>query len=103
MAARFSDKFTTETEPLVFDFSRVLASGETLSTCSSSASVVEGTDASPSSLLSGSPSISGNTVVQKVTAGTSGVLYRIVISTVTSASNTYTLVGDIKVVSPTVV
>ena len=52
MAESFSYKITTEVKSLSFDFSQVLASGETLSTSTCTVIVVDGTDATPSNLLS---------------------------------------------------
>ena len=48
MAEAFSYKFVTEIKPLSFDFSQVLASGETLSTSTCSVHVIDGVDANPS-------------------------------------------------------
>jgi hypothetical protein len=100
MPEAFSYKFTTEDKPLSFDFSQMLATGETISTASCSALVIDGTDASPSSLLSGSATISGTKVYQRVHNGTAGVTYRLVMTITTSASNTLVAVGDLPVTDP---
>lgn len=60
---------------VVFDFSRFLAVGETISSATTTATVYSGTDASPSSSISGSASISGGSVTQTITGGTVGVTY----------------------------
>jgi bifunctional N-acetylglucosamine-1-phosphate-uridyltransferase/glucosamine-1-phosphate-acetyltransferase GlmU-like protein len=100
MAENFSYKFVAENKPLSFEFSEVLASGESLSTASCSVIVLDGTDASPSSLLSGSATITGTKVYQRVHNGTAGVTYRIIVTVTTSAGSTLVAVGDIPVYSP---
>jgi len=100
MAESFSYKFTTENKPLSFDFSQVLATGESLSTASCSVLVIDGTDASPSNLLSGGASIIGSKIYQQVHNGTAGVTYRLVATVTTSAGNTLVALGDLPVYSP---
>ena len=101
MAENFSYKFVTEVKPLSFDFSQVLATGETLSTSSCSVLVIDGVDASPSNLLSGGTSIIGNKVYQQVQNGVAGVTYRLVVTVTTSAGNTLVALGDLPVYSTT--
>lgn len=84
-------KFVGETRPYTFDFTSVLAVGETISTKAVVATVYSGTDSSPSSLISGAASNSGAVVSQKLTAGTAGVIYLLVCTITTSSSNTYLL------------
>ena len=93
-------KHTSETISQVFDFISLLAIGETLSTASVAATVYSGTDASPSSIISGSASISGTKVTQLITGGTLGVTYSLVCTVTTSASQTLTLMGFLAVVPP---
>ena len=81
-------KTPTESEPLGFDFAVDLATGETISTAPFTMAVVEGTDASPSSMLSGSPAISGTEVRQRVVGGVVGVTYELSCTITTSMSNT---------------
>ena len=81
-----------------FDFSSLLASGETISTQTVVATVYSGTDASPSSIVSGSASASGAIVTQKITAGTVGVLYELMCTITTSASQTLQLCGILAVI-----
>lgn len=82
-----------ETRNEVFDFISRLAVSETLSTASVAATVYSGTDASPSSVVSGSASISGTKVTQKLTGGVLGVTYLIVCTVTTSAGQTLLLQG----------
>ena len=99
MAEAFSYKLTTENELFAFDFSQVLASGETLSTATCSVIVMNGTDPSPSSILVGSAAISGAKANQRISGGVSEVTYRLVMTVTTSLGNTYTSVGDLPVYS----
>lgn len=103
MADTFSYKITTEVRPLTFDFAQVIGSGETISTAATSIIVRDGTDANPSAMLSGAPTISGTKVTQKVTGGISEVTYRLIVTITTSASNTYVSIGDLPVYSVSVV
>ena len=91
-------KHASETVSQIFDFISLLAVGETLSTASVTATVYSGTDSSPSSIISGSASISGTKVTQLVTGGTLGVTYNLVCTVTTSASQTLTLMGFLVIV-----
>jgi len=86
-------KLQGETQTYTFDFASQLAVGETISTQSVAATVYSGTDASPSSIISGSASAAGTVVSQKLTAGTVGVIYTLVCTITTSASQTLQLAG----------
>lgn len=94
-------KYAAETISVEFDFSAMLAVGETISTQSCTAAVYSGTDATPSSVISGSATASGAVVTQKLTGGTLGVIYTITCSITTSASQTLALSGYLVIVSPT--
>ncbi len=88
----FDPANSTESEVYSLDFVNDLASGETLSSVSSvGLTVFQGTDASPSSHLSGSSSISGTVVSQRLATLTSGVTYTLSFNVLTSQSNTITL------------
>ena len=87
------NKLSGETKTITFDFSSLLASGETISTQVVAATVYSGTDASPSSIVSGSATSSGAVVSQVITAGTVGVIYELTCTITTSASQTLLLVG----------
>ena len=93
-------KLQGETATYQFDFSSRLASGEAISTQSCAATVYSGTDASPSSLISGSATASGAIVSQKLTAGTVGVIYEVICTITTSLSQTLQLAGYVAVVQP---
>lgn len=73
-----------------FDFTSLLASGETISTQSVVASVWTGTDASASAIVSGSASASGAVVTQAISlvGKTAGTIYELLCTITTSASQT---------------
>lgn len=76
-----------------FDFSSLLAAGETISTKSVAASVYSGTDTAPSGVVSGSASSSGAVVSQLITlvGKTAGVVYELLCTITTSAGQTLKL------------
>ena len=84
-------KLAGETKNLVFDFLSQLAVGETISTKSVVATVFSGTDATPSAVVNGAASSSGSQVTQSVTAGTVGVIYKLLCTITTSLSKTLQL------------
>ncbi len=71
----FSRKRIDEDLKLTFDFTNDLASAETISVATVTATVYSGVDASPQNIVSGSESISGQTVVQVIADGLEGVTY----------------------------
>jgi len=81
--ARFNTKGVGEKRVLVFDFSADLASGETLTgaVSSVSATVVNGTDASPSAIFAGGNGIDATSTkyLVPVQAGLDGVDYDVVV------------------------
>jgi hypothetical protein len=87
-----------ETKTYVFDFSSDLAVGETISSATVTATVYSGTDASPSSILSGSDSTSGAVVSQNITAGTLGVIYELICAATTSLNQVLQQVGLLAII-----
>lgn len=81
-----------------FDFTSLLAVGETISTQVCTATVYSGTDASPSSIISGAASSSGAVVSQLITGGTLGVLYELRCVITTSAGQTLVLAGYLAII-----
>jgi hypothetical protein len=71
----FGAKQVGETRLLSFDFTSDLGTGETITSATCTCSVWSGTDASPSSMVSGANSISFGTVTQLYTGGQAGVIY----------------------------
>jgi hypothetical protein len=97
-------RVTLEGKPLsetciqTFDFTSRLTAAETISTASVTAIVYSGTDAAPGSLISGTTTISGKTVTQKVAGGVLGVTYLLKCSITTSLGQTLALSGFLPVV-----
>ena len=91
-------KHSGETRTEIFDFASKLALAETISTATTTATVYSGTDATPSSVISGSASISGTQVSQKLTDGTVGVIYIITCAITTSAGQSLRLNAFLAVV-----
>ncbi len=94
-------KLAGETSNIFFNFGTRLAVGETISSASVTCAVYSGTDASPSSVISGSATISGAQVTQKVTGGTLGVTYKLVCTANTSASQVLLLTSFLVIVPDT--
>lgn len=95
----FEIKPPTDTRIFYFDFTSDLAVGETISTQVVTATVYSGTDANPSAIISGVASASGAIVSQKITAGTAGVIYTLLCTITTSASQTLTIAGYLAVMT----
>lgn len=94
----FPPKLSGSTILLPFDFLSSLAVGETLSSASTTATVYSGSDSSPSSLISGSTSVSGSIATQKITGGVAGVIYEVLCTASTSAGETLQLSGYLAIV-----
>ena len=101
MAEFFSSKRDGETVAYGFDFQKVLATGETISTATFSSELVEGTDPSPGTMISGSATISGTKVTQLITGGVDDAIYRIVCEITTSLSQTIHGTGLLQVQNET--
>lgn len=84
-------KLAGETTNIVFDFLSQLAIGETISTKVVAATVYSGTDATPSNVINGAAASSGSQVTQSITAGTAGVIYKLLCTITTSLSKTLQL------------
>lgn len=82
-------KLSGETRSYEVDFGDKLLSGTTITSQSVTATTYSGTDASPSSIISGSASLVGTTIVrQTFAAGTAGVMYKLLWQAGTSDSKT---------------
>lgn len=83
------------TQPIVFDFTDVLSQGETISSATVTLSVYSGTDGSPSGNKSGSVTISGAQVSQKIkpVSGALGNIYQALCDATTSSANIYQKAG----------
>lgn len=92
-----SPKSTGEVIPIKFNFGQVVS---TISSAVVTVSVKSGTDASPSSMLSGSAAISGTTVTQLIQGGITGNIYSILCS-ITSGSAVYELNASMAIAATT--
>jgi hypothetical protein len=97
MANSFTYKITTENELFTFNYSQVLQPSETISSATCTAITMNGTDTNPSAILSGSPTISGANVSQRVLGGLNENTYRLEMAATTSLGNVYVAVGDLPV------
>lgn len=95
----FPQKNPADTLPLVFDFSSYLPTSVTVSSAVTSATVYSGTDASPTALISGSPTVSSPTVTQNTIGGVEGVTYIVSCSATLSNAAIITLQGYLSVLS----
>jgi hypothetical protein len=95
----FSPKAPSEVLVFTFDFVNLLAQGETINSATVTSVLISGTDAAPSTMILGSASISGSTVMQKVQGGELGVRYQLRCLVVTNLQ-TLLLAGDVLVVDP---
>lgn len=93
MRVTFLPKLQGESRNYTFPFGALLANGETISTASVTAAVYSGTDASPSAIVNGAASISGQNVVQNFTAGVVGMLYQTKATITTSLGQTLNCVA----------
>jgi len=100
MSNSFSYKITNDSEQFTFDYTPVMGSSETITSASCVITVKEGTDPSPSTMLIGSPVISGFKVSQRISGGLDGVTYSVQMTATTSLTNIYTIVGDLPVLAP---
>lgn len=98
MRTTFEGKLASETVILTFDFTSRLSAAETISSQSVTATVYSGTDASPSAIINGSASASGQKVTQSIIGGTLGVTYLLLCTIETSLSQTLQLAGYLTIV-----
>lgn len=83
---------------LGFDYAADLDTAETLSGSPTvTASLIAGTDPTPSALLSGSPSVVGAVVLQRVVGGVAGASYTLRCQITTSASRVLVLAATLPV------
>lgn len=71
----FEMKPPAEEVERVFDFTSLLAEGETLAAATVEIEVFAGTDADPEAMLAGEPTVDGPRVIQVYREGTLGVVY----------------------------
>lgn len=95
----FETKLADETITISFEFTNRLATGESITAGACVAEVFSGTDASPSSIISGAATLSGAIVSQVITGGLAGVVYLISCEVDTDDSNVLINQGRIAVVA----
>ena len=95
----FEPKTVAGDRTLTFDFGTLLASGETISSASVVGSLYSGADTSPSSIISGSASISGTQVSQLVIDGEVGTAYLLTCTVVTSSGQSLVRTGLLVVIA----
>lgn len=81
-------KAASETRIIIADLASAMNAGDALSSATVTCSLWSGVDASPSSVISGSATVSGTKVTQKVTGGVEGNIYILTFSGVTAATAT---------------
>jgi hypothetical protein len=98
MTTTFSVKDPAERIYYGIDFLSVLSTGETISSATPSIRGLVMDDAGSAAMLSGPAIIDGTTVKQMVIGGMAGNAYRLGITVVTSAGQTFIEAGDIAVI-----
>ena len=96
----FDAKAVGETQPYIVNFSDRLQFGEAINGAAVTVSVFSGTDASPTSMLSGATSYdSAGNVTRVLTGGVAGVTYNIVFTVTGTSSHNYVKVGQLSVIA----
>lgn len=91
-------KLVEDTRTEEFDFTSALATGETISTAVVTADLWAGADTTPSAIINGAATISGNIVSQSVTAGEVGNIYQLRCQITTSAGQTLNMTAYLAVI-----
>ena len=92
-------KDPTEVLELTMDFTLWLQAGETIVSCPWVCTVSNGTDPSPSAMLSGSPTIAAGLVKHDVRGGLDGVTYLFEATATTSLGHVYVGRATLEVVA----
>jgi len=97
----FDKKITLTTELFNFDFSALLASGETINSAPVTATVVAGSGQPGTPLTtSGQPSINNGVVSQLIAGGQPGTVYLLTCLATTNLGQTLVLYSELQVVAP---
>jgi hypothetical protein len=89
--ADFTPKRVSESEIFAVDYTALLGEGETITSAVWTNSVKSGADANPGAMISGTASIEGSLVMQKLAGGVAGVSYWPICTAVTSMGQTIVL------------
>lgn len=81
-----------------FDFTSLLAVGETILTQVVTATVYSGTDANPQNIIDGATSVNGAVISQLITGGVLGVIYELLCKVTTIQGQTLELSGYLAVI-----
>jgi hypothetical protein len=93
----FDPKRPTEEDSFAFDFTDLLAVGETVASAEITIDVINGTDPNPSAMIAGAPTVASPLVHIKLIGGVEGVIYCVHCLATTSAGLKKQLNGDLKV------
>ncbi len=96
----FDAKISSQDCEVVFDFTGQLFPEESLAWATVAAAVYSGTDANPSSLISGSAVIDGGKVTQKLVGGVQGTTYALGCSVSTDLVRPLAKTGYLSVIGP---
>ncbi len=101
MTQQLSNKDPAEQIAVTFEFAAGLIAGESITgTPTVTASAIGGPDTSPSSILSGSPLVSGSQVMQTIIGGADGSTYKLrCLVTLTPSGRKLVLAGLLPVVT----
>lgn len=91
----YAEKLSQEELTIDVDFLSRCDLGESAATAVSTMTVLSGTDANPSAMLSGVATVSNNIVSQKVIGGVGGVIYLLTISVRTTDNNI--VINEVKI------
>jgi flagellar biosynthesis protein FliR len=93
-----ASKKVGETISISFNFISNLAVSENLNTATVTCTVYSGVDASPSSVISGAASVSGTSIIQLITGGVAGVIYKLLCTATTFAGQILQLVTYLAII-----
>lgn len=93
----FDPKTPQEEDSFGFDYTDLLAVGETITSAAITIDVLYGTDPTPNAMIAGSPTIAGPIVSIKLISGIAGVLYCIHCLATCSSGLKKELKGDLYV------
>lgn len=80
-----------------FDFSQEIAASDSIVSALTTVTVDNGTDATPSAMVPDAATVSGKTVLQRVTGGLNGVIYKLRCKALDSSGGVHVIVGRLEV------
>jgi hypothetical protein len=93
----FDPKHPDSEESFAFDFTDLLATGETVQSAAVTCSVIHGTDPAASSMVQGTPTVQSPKVSIFIVDGVEGVIYRLKCIATTSNGQDLVLESDLLV------